>query len=937
MKIKKLYIWLLLLPVQVFAQALKVANLQCEYKAAPQGVEAASPNLSWQLQSTGHNIIQTSYRVLVADNIQALAKNTGNVWDSKKVSSSASIQVLYSGKPLQAAKTYYWKVMVWDNQQHTSAWSKPAEWQMGLLTKADWKGAQWIAYDRLPDSSHITPLIHLRGPKKLGLANDVLPLLRKTVTIKKPVKKATMYISGLGHFEMSVNGTKTGDHFLDPGWTGYDKQALYVPLDVTKQLKQGENAIGVMLGNGFFFIPRDVRYRKLTGAYGYPKMICRLVTEYTDGTTESVVSDPTWKTAPSPITYTSIYGGEDYNANLEQAGWNKPGFNDAAWKKAIVVDGILQLDAQIAEPLKVFEQFTAKSIKNLGAGVTGQYSKPKDSTMKQKVMRSRYLYDFGQNLSGIFELKVKGKKGDTVRIYPAELLAAEGTINQKGSGNPHYYDYVVKGDGEEVWQPRFTYYGFRYMQVENAVAPGEANPHKLPVVTGLKSLHTRNAAPIVGEFSCSNELFNKTFALIDWSIKSNMASVFTDCPHREKLGWLEEAHLVGGSIRYIYDIANLSRKCINDMQVAQTADGLVPEIAPEFTNFGGIFRDSPEWGSNSIIMPWYVYQWYGDKKVLADSYSMMQRYLTYLAGMAKENILSQGLGDWYDLGPKSPGLSQNTPQGITATAIYYYDLNIVSQIARMLDKPADAAKYEKLAIEVRKAFNQKFFNQQTKQYGTGSQTANAMAVYFDLVEAKDKQAVIANIVKEIKDHNNALTAGDIGYRYLLRVLDDAGRSDVIFDMNNRSDVPGYGYQLAKGATALTESWQALPGVSNNHLMLGHIMEWFYSGLAGIKQPDNVNGVGFRSIDIRPEPVGDVTSAQAKTQSPYGIISTKWKKKGGTFLLDVEIPANSRATVYLPVAQTAKLSMNGKAVQATGYENGKAIMKVGSGTYHLEAK
>lgn len=931
---KKMYLFLILLPLQLFAQSLKVAKLQCEYKAAPQGVDVTSPKLSWQLQSNGYNIMQTAYRVLVADNMKSLNQNIANSWDSKKINSSASIQVLYQGKPLQAAKTYYWKVMVWDNQQHTSGWSKPAQWQMGLLTKADWKAASWIAYDELPDSSRIVPHIHERGPKKLGLANDVLPLLRKTFTISKPIKKATMYICGLGHFELSVNGTKTGDHFLDPGWTDYDDQALYVPFDITSQVKQGKNAIGVMLGNGFYYIPRDNRYRKMTGAYGYPKMICRLVTEYTDGTIENIVSDRTWKTTAGPITYTSIYGGEDYNANLEQLGWNKANFDDADWKKAIVVKGSPRLDAQIAEPLKIFQQFDPKNAKSLGAGVTGQYLKSKDTTLKQQVMKSRVLYDFGQNLSGIVQITVNGNKGDTVRIYPAELLTAEGTINQKGSGGQHYYDYVLKGGGEETWHPRFTYYGFRYAQVENVVQPGEANPHKLPIILSIKSLHTHNASPEIGTFACSNELFNKTYTLIDWAMRSNMASVFTDCPHREKLGWLEEAHLVGSSIRYAYDIANLSRKCINDMHYSQTSDGLVPEIAPEFTQFVDMFRDSPEWGSNAVIFPWYVYQWYGDKSVLANSYSMMQKYLNYLAGKANNHILTQGLGDWYDLGPKSPGVSQNTTMGVTATAIYHYDLQIMGKIARLLGKPADAVKYNQLASEVKNAFNHTFYNATTKQYATGSQAANAMAVYCGLVDVKDKDVVVNNIVKDIRNRNNGLTAGDIGYRYLLRVLDDAGRSDVIFDMNNRDDVPGYGYQLAKGATALTESWNALAGVSNNHFMLGHLTEWFYSGLAGIRQGSA--GVAFHDIEIRPEPVGDVTFAKASHSSPYGIIGTSWQKLNSRFTLDVVIPPNTRATVYLPASKTAKLLLNGKAITAQSYSGGKALVRVGSGVYNFEA-
>ncbi|WP_158827498.1 alpha-L-rhamnosidase [Mucilaginibacter lacusdianchii] len=919
--IKRLYIALLLLHFHAFAQGVRVNALKCEYKSNPLGIESVAPHLSWLLQSTGRNVRQTAYRVLVADNPVLLNKNVGNLWDSKKISSDASIQVAYNGKPLQSAATYYWKVMVWDNQHHVSAWSSAAHWQMGLLTPADWKNARWIAYDKLPDTSRIVPLLHGRGPKKLGLANDVLPMLRKGFVVNKPIKKATMYICGLGHFELSVNGQKVGDHFLDPGWTNYDKQALYVPFDVTRQLKQGENAIGVMLGNGFYYIPRDKRYRKLTGAYGYPKMICRLVTEYQDGSVSNVISDATWKTAPSPVTFTSIYGGEDYNANLEQAGWNRAAFNDRNWKNALLVDGSPQLSAQLAEPLKVFENFNPKKITS--------------------VAPDKWLYDLGQNASGIPQITVKGKKGDTVRIYPAELINAEGAANQKGSGGPHYYTYILKGTGEETWQPRFTYYGFRYVQVDGAVPQGKGNAQNLPVIVDIKGLHTRNAAPQVGSFSCSNDLFNHIYTLIDWAVKSNMVSVFTDCPHREKLGWLEEAHLVGSSIHYGYDIANLSRKCISDMQLAQTPEGLIPEIAPEFTKFGEPFRDSPEWGSNAVIFPWYVYQWYGDKQLLQDNYPTMQRYLDYLAGKAENHILTQGLGDWYDIGPKAPGLSQNTPKGITATAIYHYDLTIAAKVAALLGKPEDANRYNQLAQQVKQAFNSAFFNVDTKQYGTGSQTANAMAVYAGLVEPQYKAAVVNNLVQDIRSRDNSLTAGDIGFRYLLRVLDDEGRSDVIYEMNNRSDVPGYGYQLAKGATALTESWQALGGVSNNHFMLGHIMEWFYTALAGIRPA--ADAVAYNRIEIRPELVGDITHAQATTLSPYGTISSKWNKMANSFELDVKIPVNTEATLYLPVNQTAKIVEAGqligtnKQITYKGYKNGKAVVQVGSGHYHFVAQ
>ncbi|MEZ2337358.1 family 78 glycoside hydrolase catalytic domain [Mucilaginibacter sp. RCC_168] len=918
---RKICLLFLLLPFGAFAQSPKVLNLQCEYKTNPLGIESLKPKLSWQMQSDAHNVMQRAYRVLVADDATQLTNDNADIWDSGKVPSSSSLQISCNSKPMQAAKTYYWKVMVWDNHGKASAWSSTASWQMGLLTKADWHGANWIAYDKLPDSSAIVPFYHGKGPKKLGAANDVLPLMRKAFNVEGKLKKATLYLCGLGHFELSLNGKKVGDHFLDPGWTKYDKQALYVPFDITNQLIAGKNTLGVMLGNGFYYIPRDKRYRKLTGAFGYPKMICRLMLEYDNGLVDNVVSDGTWKAAPSPVTFSSIYGGEDNNANLEQPDWDTNNFDDSKWRSVVKVDGIPELNAQMAEPLKIMQAFEPQNKKQLANGA--------------------WIYDLGQNFSGIPEICVRGKKGDTVRIIPAELVNEDGSANQKASGSPHYYNYVLKGDGLETWHPLFTYYGFRYLQVQGAVPQNEANNRQLPIIVAIKGLHTRNAAETVGSFACSNQLFNKTFKLIDWAMKSNIASVFTDCPHREKLGWLEEAHLVGSSLHYNYDIVGLARKCINDMRISQTEDGLIPEISPEYVKFDEPFRDSPEWGSNAVILPWYVYQWYGDKEVLAQNYDMIKRYLAYLDKKSQNHLLYQGLGDWYDLGPKPPGVSQLTPQGITATSLYYYDLDLAGKIATLLGKTDDASSYKKLAAEVKQAYNKTFFNADTKQYGTGSQAANAMSVYAELVEPQYKKAVVNSIVKDIRDRGNALTAGDIGYRYLLRVLDDEGRSDVIYDMNSRADVPGYGYQLAHGATALTESWAALTSVSNNHFMLGHLMEWFYSGLAGIRPADDA--IAFNKIEIRPETVGDVTWAKANYKSPYGSIISSWKKEKGQFKLEVSIPANTMASIYLPAKNTAVIMVDGQNIKArhdlkfVGYHDGKAEIKAGSGNYTFIAK
>jgi alpha-L-rhamnosidase len=920
----RLFLFLLLVfAIKSFSQQLSAVALRCENKTNPLGIEKQSPSLNWQLKSAERNVLQTAYRILVADDSLLLQRNTGNVWDSKKMMSSQSIQIKYKGQKLFPVKTYFWKVMVWDNHNHVSQWSEISQWQMGLFSTNDWTNAQWIGYEKIADS--LISVLPVDSKKDSYTGKNVLPLLRKTFSVEKLVRKATMFICGLGQFELSMNGEKIGDHFLDPGWTKYDKQALYVPFDVTSNLKKGMNAIGVMLGNGFYYVPPvSGRYRKLKVAFGYPKMICRLVIEYSDGSTQNIVSDQSWKASKSAITFSSIYGGEDYDATLEQTNWDQPNFSDTTWKQVVIVDGPSTLNAQIAEPVKLFEAFTPKKITKINSG--------------------SWMFDMGQNASGIPQIKVQGKKGDTVRIFPAELLKQDGTANQGSSGSPYYLQYILKGNGIETWQPRFTYYGFRYLQINKVVPKGENDSAQLPVLFEVRTLHNRNAANQIGTFNCSNDLFNKTYALIDWAIKSNMVSVFTDCPHREKLGWLEQLHLMGSSVHYAYDAVNLFKKQVDDMQQSQTSEGLIPEIAPEYVKFDwgdGMFRDSPEWGSSSIIVPWYLYQWYGDKEVLRDHYDMMKKYFAYLQTKAKGYILAQGLGDWYDLGPNPPGVAQLTPMGVTGTAIFYYDLNIIKTIAALLDKKEDAAKFEQLAIKVKKAFNDSFFHKDTKQYATGSQTANAMAVYMNLVERQYRQAVIDNIVKDIRVRNNSLTAGDIGYRYLLCVLHDAGRDDVIFDMNSRSDVPGYGYQLAKGATALTESWAARPENSNNHFMLGHIMEWFYRGVLGIDETKN--SIAYKNISIMPEAVGNLTSASGSYESVYGKISTDWEKGNNSFRLKTEVPANTTAVIYLPATKKSEISESNisveknKAVKFLGFENGKAKFRVGSGVYNFLVK
>ncbi len=506
----------------------------------------------------------------------------------------------------------------------------------------------------------------------------------------------------------------------------------------------------------------------------------------------------------------------------------------------------------------------------------------------------RTIYDFGQNASGIIRIRVKGNRGSEVIIRPAELLDEKGNITQRSSGGPYELHYILSGNGMEEWQPSFSYYGFRYADIE--LKEADTLQQKTDILK-VDMLHTRNSAPVVGSFECSDTLLNRIFDLINWGIKSNMASVATDCPHREKLGWLEQTYLIGPSMHYNYDIHSLYRKIVDDMMDSQLENGLVPDIAPEYVHFKDGFRDSPEWGSASLIIPWQLYIWYGDEEVLQHAWPMMKKYVDYL-GMKSENyLLNYGLGDWYDLGPEPPGISQLTPVALTASSIFYYDLAIIARVAEKLGFKEELKNYTELSGKVKKAFLEKFYDPTTGACATGSQTSYAMALYTGLIPLEDRLKVLENLVDSIQANDYALTSGDIGYHFLVRVLSQYGRSDVLYRMNNRVDRPGYGYQLVKGATALTESWKALPTSSNNHMMLGHLMEWFYSGPGGIYQ--DPSSPAYRNIIIAPKPVGNMKWVKCSFQAPGGLISTDWEIVNDTFRLRLEIPEKSSAKLILP--------------------------------------
>lgn len=755
------------------------------------------------------------------------------------------------------------------------------------------------------------------GSEVVDLKPSATVQLRKEFTLEKKIKRAVAYVCGLGFYELHLNGQKVGDRVLDPGWTNYRKTCLYTTYDVTAQLARGSNALGVMLGNGMYNVPGG-RYAKFNGSMGLPKVILQLYVEYADGTSTMVVSDESWTWATSPVVFSCIYGGEDYDARLELPGWDQAGFNAAAFRPVRVVDGPGgRLTAQGAPPIKVMKEYKPVKITQPKPGVT--------------------VYDFGQNCASMPKLTVKGPAGAAVRMTPGELLAANGLVSQDSSGGPVYYTYTLKGEGTETWSPRFFYYGSRYLQVETS-GHDATNP---PQIVELTSQFVHSSAATVGSFACANPLVNRIHALIDAAIESNLQSVLTDCPHREKLGWLECAHLLAGCLMYNYDVPTFYAKVVGDMSEAQLANGMVPNIAPEFVVFGdGPFRDSPEWGSAYVLTPWQIYQMYGDRTVLAKHYDGMKRYVEYLKSTAKDSIITHGLSDWYDIGPGGPGESKLTSKGLTATAIYYQDLVVLKEAAALLGKADEARQFEDQALAVKQAFNQKFFNADKNQYDRNSQTANAMPLVVGLVPEDRRAAVLDGLVAQIRAGGNRVTSGDIGFNYLMRALSDGGQGNVLYDMLIRDDGPGYAYQIKKGATSLTEAWDTNPGSSQNHCMLGHIEEWFYRGLGGIAS--DPSGPGFKKIMIKPQIVGDLGSANVAYDSPYGRIVSNWTRQDTQLSMQVTIPVNTTATVFVPAKDAASVTESGKpaaideGVKFLRMENGAAVYAVGSGTYQFQS-
>jgi len=729
--------------------------------------------------------------------------------------------------------------------------------------------AKWIAAPHGQAPLTRVPGVHGGAPLP-DAQKAALPIFRKCFVLDEtPVSNAQVVICGLGHFELSINGHRVGDHFLDPPWSDYEDTCYTVRFDVAEFLRPGENVLGVMLGNGMYNVTGG-RYTKFTGSYGPPKLIFSMRV-WQGGKTQIIFSDESWKTDEGPIGFSCIYGGEDYDARNEQSGWDEPGFDDSPWKPVKVVEGPGgTLRPATSPPVKVIRRLEPASVTKLKDG--------------------RYEIDLGENLSARPVIEVKGKAGARVTIETAERR-----------GKPwqgHSYTYTLKGDTEpEVFAPRFTYFGFQYLYVSGAAWEDDVNvANALPEMVDVGADFVSSCGPRIGSFVCSNAMFNDIDAMIDRSVTSNLQHVLTDCPHREKLGWLEVAHLMGPSILLNYDMGEFYRKVCQDTTDSQLDNGSVPDIAPEYVRFQGGFFESPEWGSAAVQLPWLMYQWHGDESILREQYSTMARYTDYLAGTRSEaGLVKGGLGDWYDWTPDKGhvGPSQLTPSELPATCMLYDNARILRKTAKMQGKVADTKKWKDLMEAARSSFLAAYYDEQNKTVATGSQCALAMGLYFDLVPEQDRNAVLANLVQNLEKSQFRQSTGEVSFRYLVLALAEAGRSDIVYRMINRTDAPGYGCMLKQGLKTLSERWDR-PGSSLNHCMFGHIQEWFQAYLLGMRQAPG--STGYKKVLIDPLFPEDMDWAKGSFDSPNGRIDVAWARKDGT--VEVTIKAEI-AEVLVP--------------------------------------
>jgi alpha-L-rhamnosidase len=801
-----------------------------------------------------------------------------------------------------------------------------SSWKSESKEMAGWKDtafddAGWVAAQKL-GSAGMAPWGEISGPEDRRV---VARMLRREFTLEQKVRRATAYVCGLGLSEFYVNGKKVGDQVLSPGLTDYSKRAFYVTFDVTKELKPGANVAGVILGNGRFYAPRSTVPTGTTG-YGYPKLLFQMRVEYQDGTTETIASDSAWSlTTDGPVRANNEYDGEEYDARKEMAGWSAPGFDASQWQPAQGVSdpgGVLA--AQMIPPIRVIE--TLKPI---------TLTQPKPGV---------WVFDMGQNMVGWCRLKVSGPRGTEVSMRHAETLKPDGTLYLDNIRSAKVTDtYTLKGKGTEVYEPRFTYHGFRFVEVTGY--PGR------PRLSSLEGRVVHDALESAGDFACSNPLLNRIYKNIVWGVSGNYRSIPTDCPQRdERQGWLGDRSAESKGETYLFNTAPLYAKWLQDMADAQKESGSVSDVCPAFWP---IYSDNVTWPSSTVIIPGSLYDQFADAGIIASHYASARKWIEYMRGFVADGIIARdSYGDWCVPPEEQKLIHSNDPKrktdkALLATAYFYYDARQMARYAMLLGKSDDAQRFTDLAKKLKAAFNEKFFHADSGQYDNGSQTSCVLPLAFGLVPDGQRERVFNHLVRKITDETHGhIGTGLIGGQWLMRVLTDGGRADLAYTIATQKDYPSWGYMVEKGATTIWELWNgdtADPAMnSGNHVMLvGDLGIWLYENLAGIKS--DPEQPGFKHIVMRPEPVGDLRFVTASHRSPYGLIASDWRKQDGVFQWKVTIPVNTTATVFVPATNAESVTESGKpAAQARGVklvklEERRAVFSVGSGNYSFESR
>ena len=888
---------------------LTVKNLRCEYKADPIGMDVGKPRLSWELENQERSVLETSYEIRVAQSEADLAKGK-LLWDSGRQLSEASVQVEYGGPALESRRIYYWQVRVQDNHGHLSDWSQPAHWEMGLLVATDWK-AKWITPDLLEDETKSNPA----------------PLLRTEFSIDKKVERARLYATAMGLYEMSLNGKRVGDEYFTPGWTSFDFRYQYQTYDVTSSLKNGANCLAAMLGDGWF--RGRVAWDDKRNSYGKKlALLAQLVITYKDGAQQIVGTDDRWKSATGAVLESDIYNGETYDARLEQPGWNEAGFDHKNWRSVTVLPPPkAKLVAPAGPPVKAMEQITPVKVLKTPGGDT--------------------VLDMGQNMVGWIHFRLSAPAGTVITLRHAEVLDKTGnfyTANLRSAKQT--IRYTAKGQGTETFQPHFTFQGFRYVSVRGW--PGEVNPGDF---TGMV---VHSAMSRTGTFETSNPLLNQLQHNIVWGQKGNFLDVPTDCPQRdERLGWTGDAQVFASTASFNHDTAAFYTKWLSDVALDQEDDGAVPFVIPNVlshqTRMGS--AASAGWADVAVIVPWVVYQSYGDKRILEEQYPSMKAWVEYMRRQAGEKYIWKNgfsFGDWLAFATTNadyPGAT--TDKDLLQTAYFARSTALLAKTSYVLGKKEEAAEYATLEEKIVSAF-QKEFVTPNGRLSSNTQTAYALALEFDLLPQEQRPAAAARLAEDINKFGH-LTTGFLGTPVLCRALSDYGYLDLAYMLLNRTEYPSWLYPVMKDATTIWERWDGIkpdgsfqdPGMNSfNHYAYGAIGEWMYRVVAGIELDEG--HPGYKHISIQPQPGGGLTFANASVESMYGRIASGWKIADHKFTLNIQVPPNTTATVRLPKTRLPQVTegqkpLTNRADISSARQVGDAVLvDVGSGQYVFES-